>query len=134
MGRSPSLTARSARSLRAWLTVGLVVTACAGGQQVTPPGLQVPGDPELGRAALAEYGCIACHAIPGVRGNHTEVGPPLAGFARRRVIAGRLPNTPANVAAWVENPQAVDPGNAMPDLGVTPEDAEHIAAYLYTLR
>ncbi|HVM14010.1 MAG TPA: c-type cytochrome [Egibacteraceae bacterium] len=123
------------RDLLAWLVVGLVVLgACGGGQEVSPSGVQVPGDPELGRDAIAAYGCTACHAVPGVPGNHTEVGPPLAGLAQRRVIAGRLPNTPENVAAWVRRPQEIDPGNVMPDLDVTPEDAEHIAAYLYTLR
>lgn len=123
------------RGLGAWGLLAVVAAAaCAGGQQVSPAGEQVPGNPALGRAAIAEYGCIACHAVPGVPGNQNEVGPPLAGMAQRRVIAGRLPNTPENLAAWVENPQQIDPGNAMPNLGVTPEDAENIAAYLYTLR
>lgn len=123
------------RELRAWVLAGVVaLAACGGGQQLTPAGEQVPGDPELGRAAIAEYGCIACHAVPGVPGNQNEVGPPLAGWAERRVIAGRLPNTPANVVRWVRDPQEVDPGNVMPDVGVTREDAEHIAAYLSTLR
>lgn len=122
------------RELLAWLVIGLVVlAACGGGQQVTAPGQQVPGDAERGRAAIADYGCIACHAVPGVPGNHNQVGPPLAGWAERRVIAGRLPNTPANVARWIRNPQAIDPDNVMPDVGVTREDAEHIAAYLYSL-
>jgi cytochrome c len=31
---------------------------------------------------------------------------------------------------WIQNPQAIDPENAMPDVGVTEEDARHIAAYL----
>lgn len=34
---------------------------------------------------------------------------------------------------WVMNPQAVEPGTAMPDLGVSEPEARHIAAYLYTL-
>lgn len=122
----------------AWAVVGVAaavaLAACGQGRQVTPPGLQLAGDPELGRSALADYGCVACHAVPGVPGNHGDVGPPLARFAQRRVIAGRLPNTPGNLAAWIQDPQGVDPGNAMPDVGVTAADAEHIAAYLYTLR
>lgn len=123
------------RELLGWVVAGLVVlAACGGGQQATPPGQQVPGDAERGRAAIAEYGCIACHAVPGVPGNQNAVGPPLAGWAERRVIAGRLPNTPANVARWVRDPQAIDPDNVMPDVGVTRADAEHIAAYLSTLR
>lgn len=138
MRRRPPSVAGPSRALPAWAVVATVaavaLAACAQGRQVTPPGHQLSGDPELGRSALVDYGCIACHAVPGVAGNHGDVGPPLAGFAQRRVIAGRLPNTPANLAAWVQNPQAVDPGNVMPDVGVTPADAEHITAYLYTLR
>lgn len=134
----PTPVTAPSRVLLAWATVGVVaavvLAACGQGQQLTPPGHQLAGDPELGRSALVDYGCIACHTVPGVPGNHGQVGPPLAGFAQRRVIAGRLPNTPANLAAWVQNPQDVDPGNAMPDMGVSAADAEHITAYLYTLR
>lgn len=122
-------------ALAGWALVGaLIVAACAGGQQVTPLPEQVPGDAERGRVAITDHGCMSCHAIPGIPGNHNEVGPPLAGIASRRVIAGRLPNTPENMAEWVRNPQRVDPGNVMPDLGLTRTEAQDIAAYLYTLR
>ena len=62
------------------------------------------------------------------------VGPPLTQFARRSYIAGMLPNTEANLQHWIRDPQAVVPGNAMPDMGVTARDAADITAYLYTLR
>ena len=45
-----------------------------------------------------------------------------------------LRNTPANLVRWIREPQAVVPGNAMPDMGVSEADARDIAAYLYTLR
>jgi cytochrome c1 len=35
---------------------------------------------------------------------------------------------------WLQHPQVIDPLTAMPDVGVTPSDAQDIAAYLYTLR
>ena len=35
---------------------------------------------------------------------------------------------------WIQHPQSIDPKNAMPDLGVTDQDARDIAAFLYTLR
>jgi len=35
---------------------------------------------------------------------------------------------------WLRNPQAVSPGNAMPDIGLDEERARDITAYLYTLR
>jgi cytochrome c1 len=92
------------------------------------------GDPREGPATMRRYGCEACHTTPGVRGADSRVGPPLTGFARRRFIGGRVPNEPENLLLWIRNPQAVKPGNAMPNLGVTAQDAEDIAAYLYRLR
>lgn len=81
---------------------------------------------------IARYGCGSCHTINGISGANAAVGPNLGGLAQRRYIAGRLPNTPANLVAWIRNPQRIDPGNVMPDLGVTPRDARDIAAYLYS--
>jgi cytochrome c1 len=62
------------------------------------------------------------------------IGPPLGGFGSRIYIAGVQQNTPENLARWIARPQEVQPGNAMPDLGVTEPQARDIAAYLYTLR
>ena len=64
----------------------------------------------------------------------SKVGPPLAGLASRMYIASVLPNSPANLIRWIEEPTVVDPRTAMPDVGVTPSDARDIAAYLYLLR
>jgi len=57
--------------------------------------------------------------------------PPLDRFYERSYIAGRLPNTWDNLTKWIENPQQIEPGNAMPNLGVTADEAHDIAAYLY---
>jgi cytochrome c len=35
---------------------------------------------------------------------------------------------------FLQNPQAVQPGSLMPQLGVTRTEARHIAAFLYTLQ
>ena len=35
--------------------------------------------------------------------------------------------------AWLRYPQAIVPGNAMPDMGLDEEQARDIAGYLYTL-
>lgn len=83
-------------------------------------------------AEIARYGCGSCHTISGISGANADIGPNLGDFAQRRYIAGRLPNTAANLVAWIRNPQRIDPGNVMPDLGVTPHDARDIAAYLYS--
>jgi cytochrome c len=91
-------------------------------------------NPDRGRVAIRRYGCGACHDIPGVVGAHGQVGPPLGSVSQRVFIAGVLPNEPDNMVQWIENPQGVDPKTAMPNMGVTTQDARDIAAYLYTLR
>jgi cytochrome c len=97
------------------------------------PAQVTAGEPEFGRDALVDYGCISCHAIPGVPGADSYVGPPLDRWALRSFIAGSLTNDQANLVRWIMHPQEVEPGTAMPDLGVTQEDAVNISAYLFSL-
>lgn len=92
-----------------------------------------PPDAERGRRALSQHACTACHRIPGVTGSDVHVGPPLAGFARRRLIAGVLPNTPEQRVRWIRDPRHADAQTTMPDLAVGEADARDIAAYLGTL-
>jgi mono/diheme cytochrome c family protein len=92
------------------------------------------GNAGRGRVALLQYGCTACHAIPGVAGPDIHVGTPLAGLGEREWIAGRLPNNTENLVRWIREPQRVDPASAMPDMGVTHKDARDMAAYLGSLR
>lgn len=93
------------------------------------------GDAARGRAIVAsgEYGCAACHTIPGIRAPRVVVGPALHGVAHRGLIAGRLPNTPAVLVAFLADPPALAPETGMPDVGLTLDQARHVAAYLYTL-
>lgn len=92
------------------------------------------GDPQKGRLAISAHSCGSCHRIPGVAGATGHVGPSLNGVAGEAYIAGRLANAPENLERWIVDPQGVDPGNAMPPTGVSPEEARDMAAYLYTLR
>ena len=115
------------------LGLTLVLTACTE-RANSPDFQQIPGsDPDEGQQALRDYGCGACHTIPGVLGATTQVGPPLNGWANRHYIAGSLPNNPDNLILWIRDPQAVEPNTIMPNLDVTEEDARHMSAYLYTL-
>jgi mono/diheme cytochrome c family protein len=104
-------------------------------QAVVRPAAQARGaaDPGRGIVALRQYGCATCHRIPGVVGADTPVGPPLAHIARRSFIAGAIANDRQGLIRWIRSPQAVHPGSAMPDLGVTERDAGDMAAYLETL-
>lgn len=92
------------------------------------------GDPTVGHVLVGRFACGSCHAIPGVEHATGMVGPDLAGLGERSTIAGVLPNTPANLVAWLQSPQSITAGNAMPDEGLTRTQAANIAAYLYTLR
>ncbi len=68
---------------------------------------------------------------PRSTGADATVGPPLDHYYERTYIAGRLPNDWANLTQWIQNPQQVKPGTAMPNMGVRPDESFDIAAYLY---
>lgn len=122
---------RDRRRLTALLVVALLAGCQEGG---VVPQQRVPGgDAARGKDALVSYGCGSCHRIPGVPAATGLVGPPLDDFASRSYVAGRLHNEPAQLVAWIRNPQAIDSATAMPNLGVTERNARDIAAYLYTL-
>ncbi|WP_240047682.1 c-type cytochrome [Sphingomonas panacisoli] len=97
----------------------LMLTACA------------PAGRDDTRVLIASQ-CAACHIVTGVPTARGRVGPSLVGIGRRRYIAGTLPNTPANLRRFLEHPQSVQPRGAMPELGLTPQQANAIAAYLET--
>jgi cytochrome c2 len=92
------------------------------------------GDPRLGQRLIGDIGCGSCHVVPGVSGADGMVGPPLDHMGRRQIIAGMLRNTQDNMVKWLRFPQQVVPGNAMPDMGLTEDQAKAIAAYLFTLQ
>lgn len=88
-------------------------------------------NPGRGRVALEIHGCGSCHVIPGVRDAVGRVGPRLEGIGEQIYIAGVLTNTPENMIRWIRDPQEISPQTAMPDLGISEEDARDMAAYLY---
>lgn len=71
--------------------------------------------------------------IPGVPAADGTEGPPLDRWAERAYIAGAVRNTPEHMIVWIVDPQRVEPGTLMPDMGVPEEDARHMTAYLFTL-
>jgi cytochrome c len=95
---------------------------------------EVPqGDPQRGRAALAQAECGVCHAIPGVAGARGRVGPPLDSIRRNVYIAGKFPNTPDVLVRFIVDAPALAPETAMPNVGVTERQARDMAAYLYSV-
>jgi cytochrome c oxidase subunit 2 len=78
--------------------------------------------------------CAMCHTIRGTRAG-SRVGPELTHLASRATIAaGTLPNTPAHLAQWVRDPQAIKPGTRMPAATLRPADLEALLGYLGSLR
>ena len=119
------------------LLAGAAVIACAVGCAATAaqsvdvvPG----GDADRGAEVIRARECGTCHRIPGIRNADGLAALPLDWMARRTYIAGRAPNTPATMVQWVRAPETIDPETAMPNLGLSAQQARDVAAYLFTLR
>jgi len=114
----------------AWFAVAVLGVGCAG-PEPEPLVTEVPrGDPDRAHRVFREYGCSSCHAIPGVRNADGRIGPPLEDLWERRYIAGRLPNSPENLHRFIRDPQRVAPGTAMPNTGITEQEAWDAVAFL----
>lgn len=104
----------------------------------------VQSDPQVqrGHQLFATKGCTNCHTIDGYRAG-TPVGTPdfpnLTNFGLRTTLAaGNLDNTRENIEAWLRDPQAIKPGNYMPQLWSEADpngddEIAAIAAYLLSL-
>lgn len=82
---------------------------------------------------MMRVGCASCHYVPGISWPEGTVGPALSGFSRQALIAGRLPNRPDILAAFVRNAPAVLAGTKMPAMPLNEKEAADVAAYLYAL-
>jgi cytochrome c1 len=92
------------------------------------------GNASNGKELIRRYGCQGCHTIPGIRDAKGLVGPSLEHLSQRVYLAGELPNTAANLQLWIQHPHSIHPKTAMPEMGVSDQDARDISAYLYTLK
>jgi cytochrome c oxidase subunit 2 len=87
-----------------------------------------------GRELFLTGSCMLCHAIQGTSANARRA-PDLTHFASRAHIgAGRLANTPATLAKWIEDPRKIKPGVNMPAHFLPADDLAALVAYLETLR
>jgi len=115
------------------LCLPLLLAGCNEGAETRSYVVATGGDPQHGKQLIQDYGCGACHVVPGVHAARGLVGPPLYFLGQRTMIAGELSNSPGNLARWIQHPRLVEPKTAMPDLGLTEDQAYDIAAYLYSL-
>ena len=121
-------------TLAAAASLLLLLGGCRGGRYAHPAQLVPGGNARAGAELIASYRCGACHMIPGIKDADGLVGPPLILFARRTYVGGEVPNTPPNLVRWIQDPKSIEPGTAMPTLGLSEQQARDVAAYLYTLR
>ena len=106
---------------------------CAIALALLPGSAGAAGDVERGRRLLSQYQCGSCHTIPGVAAARGQVAQPLTGWQHRSYIAGRVPNRAVELARWIASPRSLVPNTAMPAMGVSPEEAAAMAAYLLSL-
>jgi cytochrome c len=117
------------RRIAAVAALALVASGCTTNGRGSEP---VPGgDPDRGKQLIVDVGCGACHSIPGIRGADARVGTDLHDWRAQRYIAGKYGNNEETLIAWLMNPQRLNPGTLMPNLGLSRADARDIAAYLY---
>jgi cytochrome c oxidase subunit 2 len=78
--------------------------------------------------------CVSCHTIAGTKAAG-QFGPNLTHVASRDTLAsGSVPNTPANLRAFVADPAHFKPGALMPAMHLSDRDLDSVTAYLTTLK
>jgi len=86
-----------------------------------------------GRHVFESTSCINCHAVQGTVATG-RFGPDLTHLMSRDTLAsGAIPNTPAALKQWVDNPEALKPGSKMPAMGLDHQQLDDVTAYLLSL-
>jgi cytochrome c oxidase subunit II len=99
---------------------------------VAPRPIEAPA--RRGAATFESMTCVKCHAIGG-RGDNARVAPDLTHLASRTTLgAGVIPNTPADLAHWLQDPQGIKEGCHMPDAQLTDAQVADLVAYFETLK
>lgn len=119
--------------MRRWAPMAAALLAAGCGEGSAPARTIAGAEAERGLAVIRREGCAACHVVPGVNWPEGRAGPSLKGFAASPLIAGRLPNRPDVLTAWLIDPPSLTPETAMPPSSITEAEARDVAAFLYTL-
>jgi cytochrome c oxidase subunit 2 len=95
-----------------------------------------PATPQAreGQRLFVSLPCSGCHMIRGTSAAGT-IGPDLTHLATRTTLAAlTLPNTPSDLAHWIEDPQRYKPGSKMPGFALTTRQRAALVAYLEALK
>lgn len=102
--------------------------------QRKPPSEPTDARALRGRDLFQSQSCAMCHAVRGTIAN-AQHGPDLSHVASRHSLASvAIPNTPAQLAAWISNPQKIKPGTNMPATSLSAPDLDALVTYLGTLK
>ena len=87
-----------------------------------------------GREVFMHNACMDCHTIRGTVATG-RFGPDLTHLASRDTLgSGSLSNTPANLRAWIKDPDHFKPGVLMPAMQLNNKQLDEVTAYLCSLR
>jgi len=124
----------------AWMRIGVIADAEPTFERWVQHQLEVPSplpagsDAVQGAELFQQMTCGNCHAIAGSSAKG-RIGPDLTHIGSRLTLAaGRFQNTPANLASWLANPQAIKPDSHMPNFQLTDPQVRQLTAYLETLQ
>ena len=90
--------------------------------------------PQIRGLSVVEYRCGLCHQVRGTRAGAISAPDLTHVMSRRLLAAGTIPNTPGNLAGWIQNPQALKPNSLMPNQYLSGEQLSDVLAYLETLK
>jgi cytochrome c oxidase subunit 2 len=117
------VVAQPPSAYRAWL-----------GATAAPAHTPASATEQAGQQQFLADQCSSCHMIRGTSAAGL-IGPDLTHVASRMTLASaEIPNRPAWLAAWIRNPQAIKPGDRMPDLGLSPHQVSLLVTYLDSLK
>ncbi len=89
-----------------------------------------------GRELFRSLACAGCHTIRNFTAGRFPGAPDLTNVASKKSIVGGLlsPVDEANLRRWIANPQAVKPGTAMPNLGLSEQQVTDLVNFLLILK
>jgi cytochrome c2 len=130
-------------AVRFWTVLGTLIGAiglvgCQNAPSQPPAkAVELTGAAAEGKEVFVAKGCVACHRAPNLPEAQGTLGPNLAGIGNSTAhpkIAAAVDNTPENMKRWLQEPQKVKPGSAMPSLGLTDAEAANLTAFLETFK
>ena len=134
LGPKPAKAAAAAPALDSVRTAS--IGAAVQGPEAKADSATAPAPPQnpayaAGEKLFQAKGCVGCHSLNAVDAPKGMIGPNLANVGARSYIgAGSFKNTDENLGRWIQNPQLLKVGVLMPNLGVTPDEAKSLVAYL----